>query len=399
MGKFINKQYTDVVDSLTSSTNDKIKNANYLFNNKNPVVCGEWLNINKDATTIDEGSGIAYSEVGKSSPIRYNAIRDAVFYAQGIQISLDMEYDEDGVSLQSNAISGIILPNTWIPYQGDFFWLKQAGKDYLYRVTSIGYDTIENGNNVYSFEASISQTDAYDTIEKQIVKRYNMVMSNVGTSFNAIIEEDVYNSIVTLDDLLITLKNNYIAMFYNDAVQTFTYETAQGKLYDPYMIEFLIRNNILDGSDEYIYVHHEIEVPRTFAIDYNSTLFRALETKNPNKFSVSICTATGIDNQYSLFSTVYDTYYMISYNEEVGIIKFFPINSELISNVKSGEEFDIYNDKSYMNSIIRYMNNKENTEDLASVFENLDFKPTPDMFYAIPMIIHALESNIKTMMS
>ena len=91
MGKFINKSYVNTIDSLTSGMIQKVKTANYVFNNKPPVLCN-WYNIDKDATTIDEGSGLNYSDVGKSSPIRYKLIKDAVFYSQGIQIEINLAY-------------------------------------------------------------------------------------------------------------------------------------------------------------------------------------------------------------------------------------------------------------------------------------------------------------------
>ena len=396
MGKFINKSYVNTIDSLTSGMIQKVKTANYVFNNKPPVLCN-WYNIDKDATTIDEGSGLNYSDVGKSSPMRYKLIKDAVFYSQGIQIEINLEYDEDGLSTAPPSVSGIVLPNTWIPYPGDHFIIKQAGKDYLYRVNNVSYDTIDNDNNVYSFEAAVDQTGK-NNIENQVTEYYRMIINNVGTSFNSIIKESIYDCIDTLDGILVQLKNNYIALFYNDAVQTFTYNGMYGNLYDPYMIEFMIRNEILNGSDEYIYLHHEVPVPRTFSIDYNSTLFRALETMSIENFSSKICTADVIDNQYSLFNTVVENYFMIKYNGN-GIYKFSPINAELIAKVKSNQEFDQYSPNSYMNIIIKYMNKSKIDSSIIPFLEAIDFKSTVDLFYCIPMIIFCLENSIKNLMS
>ena len=66
-----------------------------------------------------------------------------------------------------------------------------------------------------------------------------MVVNNVGTELNPIIKESIYDCVETIDTILTILKNNYIAMFYNDTVQTFTYDGLYGKLYDPYLIEFM----------------------------------------------------------------------------------------------------------------------------------------------------------------
>ena len=395
-GKFINKSYTKTIDSLTSGMIQKVKTANYLFNNKPPVLC-DWYNIDKDATTLDEGTGLEYSSVGKSSPLRYKLIKDAVFFSQGIQMVINLDYDEEGLSTLPPTIDGIVLPNTWIPYPGDHFSLKQAGKDYLYRITAVNYDTIDNGNNVYSFDAAIDQTGK-NYIDNQVTETYRMIINNVGTSFKPIIKETSYDCIDTLDNILVQLKNNFIALFYNDAVQTFTYEGYYGNLYDPYMIEFLIRNDILNGSNEYIYVHHEVPVPRTFFIDYTDTLFRALETHCVAKFSSNACVANEIDNQYSLFASVLESYFMINYNGN-GLYKFNPINSELISRVKTNEEFDEYDENAYMNIIIRYMNDSKIDSSIIQLLESINFKPTVDLFYCIPMIIFCLENSIKKLMS
>lgn len=397
MGKFINKSYTNTIDSLTTGTIQKVKNANYVFNNKPPVLCN-WYNIDKEATTFDEGTGAEYVAIGKNSPIRYKLIKDAVFYGQGIQIELDLEYDEDGLGASTlPSISGIVLPNTWIPYQGDHFTLKQAGKEYIYRVIAVSYDTIDNNNNIYKFDAQLDQTgDSY--INKQITDTYRFIVNNVGTSYNVVIKETIYDCIDTLDKMLIQIKNYYISLFYNDSVQTFTYKGQYGNIYDPFMIEFLIRNDILNGSDEYIYVHHELPENRTFSIEYNDSLFRALETKTKERFTNQKCCAELIRDQYSLFASVSEEYYVIKH-QDIGMFIFNPVDSVLISNVKFNEEFDINNPKSYYNIITKFFNNSPINSSIVSILERIDFKPTIDLFYSIPMIIYIIEYSIKNLMS
>lgn len=396
MGKFINKSYTKAIDSLTSGMIQKVKTANYVFNNKPPVIC-DWYNIDKDATTLDEGTGAEYVAIGKNSPIRYKLIKDAIFYAQGIQIEIDLEYDEDGLSTAPPSISGIVLPNTWIPYQGDHFTLKQAGKHFIYRVNSVSYDTIDNNNNVYKFDAQIDQAgESY--IDNQVTETYRMIINNVGTSYNAIVKETIYDCIDVLDGLLIQMKDYYISLFYNDSVQTFTYTGPYGNLYDPYMIEFLSRNDILSGSTEYIYINHEVPVPRTFSIDYNQSLFRALETKTVEKFTNQNCNAELIQDQYSLFSTVADDYYIIKH-KDFGLSLFNPVDAQLISNVKFGEKFESNDPKAYYNIIVDYFNDVKLDSSIIPLLEAIDFKPTVDLFYTIPMLIFVLEYSIKKLMS
>lgn len=395
-GKFINKSYVNTIDALTKGTINKVQNANYVFNDKPPVICN-WYNLNKEGTTFDEGTRAEYVSLGSQSPLKFNKIVDAIFYSSGIKIEFDVQYEDEGLGVSNMpSISGIVLPNTWIPYSGDYFTYKHAGKEWLYQVTSVSFDTIDNGNNIYKFDAVVDNY-GIEAIEKQVVQKYKMIINNVGTSFNAVIKEENYDAIDKLDQILTALKDYYIALFYNDAVQTFTYEGYYGKLYDPYMIEFLMRNNILSGSTEYIYVNHEIPVPRTFAIDYNQSYFRALETNTMDLFNNRKCTAPLIDNQYSLFASVRDEYFMISYTKK-GLSEFQTLDAELISRVKENQEYEDSDDKSFYNIIIKYFNHSPLNSNMIPLIEDIKFKSSPDFFYTIPMIIYIIENSIKNLM-
>ena len=134
-GKFINKSYVNTIDALTKGTINKVQNANYVFNDKPPVICN-WYNLNKEGTTFDEGTRAEYVSLGSQSPLKFNKIIDAIFYSSGIKIEFDVQYEDEGLGVSNMpSISGIVLPNTWIPYSGDYFTYKQDGKEWLYQVT------------------------------------------------------------------------------------------------------------------------------------------------------------------------------------------------------------------------------------------------------------------------
>ena len=128
MGKFINKSYVNTIDALQQGQVNRVKNANYLFNDKKPVV-SDWYNMNSTGTTFDEGTRAEYASLSHASPIRYNKITGAVFYSSSIKLAMDVDFNEEGLGLASQpAISGVVLPNTWIPYAGDYFSIQHAGK-------------------------------------------------------------------------------------------------------------------------------------------------------------------------------------------------------------------------------------------------------------------------------
>ena len=394
-GKFINKSYVNTIDALTKGTVTKVQNANYVFNDKPPVIC-TWYNINRDATTFDQATNAEYAPLSLKSPIRYNKIQDAVFYGNGIKIELSVEYEEDGLETPMPTFSGIVLPNTWIPYANDMIIIKHANQNWVYRVISVSFDTMDNGNNIYQFNAMLENIGT-EVLEKLVVENYKMIINNVGTSFNAVIKEENYDCIDKLDTILSTMKDYYVSLFYNDAVQTFTYEGYYGNLYDPYMIEFLDRNNILSGSSEYIYVHHEVPVPRTFSIDYNDTCFRALETNSIDLFNNKKCVADIIEDQYSLFASVIDKYYMIKY-VDYGFQMFQPLDAQLIYSVKNNVILNVDDEKSYYNIITGYFNHSELGSNMIPLIERIDFKRTPELFYAIPMMLFIIEDSIKKLM-
>ena len=77
---------------------------------------------------------------------------------------------------------------------------------------------------------------------------------------------------------------------------------------------------------------------------------------------------------------------------------FQTLDSLLINNVKNNEELDVQHPKSYYNIITKYFNNKDINSNIIPILENIDFKPNPNLFYCIPMIIYIIENSIKNLM-
>lgn len=398
MGKFINKSYVNTIDALQQGQINRVKNANYVFNDKNPVVA-DWYNMSVRGTTFDEGTRAEYADLSHSSPIRYNKITGAVFYSSGIKLSMDVDFNEEGLGLASQpAIAGVVLPNTWIPYAGDYFSIQHAGKEWLYKVTATSFDTIDNGNNVYSFEA---QLDNYgiEEIEKQVVDRFKFVINNVGTEFNAVIKEEDYNAIDNLDTVLTQIKKYFVALFFKENLQTFVYPGQYGDIYDPYMIEFLMKNSILSGSDPYVYVSQAIQVPASLILEYDKTFFRALETKSLDRFSNQPANISIIEDIYSLFHTTLTKYFKVSYTQPILNGGYTILDPLMISDAKENVERDFKDERALNNIITRYFNNGEFNSDIIKIYEAIDFKPTPYLFYAIPMTLYCIECQIRNLMS
>jgi hypothetical protein len=163
------------------------------------------------------------------------------------------------------------------------------------------------------------------------------------------------------------------------------------------MIEFLSRNDILSGSSEYIYVHHEVPIPRTFSLDYDKSLFRALETKTKENFTNQNCYAELIEDYYSLFYTCAEKYYMITH-KDYGMSLFSPIDAQLVYNVRTNEKLDINDAKAYYNIIVDFFNDIKLDSSIIPLIEAIQFNQSVDLFYTLPILIYVLEYSIKKLM-
>ena len=411
MGKFINTSYKNTIDSITDITKDLIKNPYYLFNDKKACIVN-YYHINTEQSTMDEASRIPYSELGEDCPFRFNLIKD--FFVYGIErIQLSLENGDEG--LESGEISGeaVILPGTITPYPGDYFEIPHI-KDstWLFRVNQVDKDTLDDGANIWKITYKLEHTDN-SSIINLIKDDYNMVIDYVGTSYNPIIKSSKYNLVKDIDDICVQLKRYFKELFYNDKVQTFTFSNVyEDKFYDPFMIEFLIRNKIMEnsGQKDYLYIDHKLPIPATFSIDYNNTFFRSFESNDKKHLfsSKKDSTAEYISNIVSIFNSRPENYFQLNYKvytyENVSvfnrnthnILQCFP--NDITEQIISGKLYE-ENNKEIYNILIKYFNNYDYNEKDFECIENIDYSTDMHIFYLLPLLIFCLESFIISIIS
>jgi hypothetical protein len=397
MGKFINTSYSQTIDSLITGFKEKFNNPYYIHQDKAPTPT-TYYNQNIEKSTLDEASKLQYSALGNDSPTVYNKIENTYLYGlEKIQVILE----NGDFGLEANAIEGegITLPNTIIPYPGDYFSIKYLEKKLLFKVINVTPDTLENGSNFYMLNYKLDQLDE-QIIAKQVVEQYTMIIGNLGTGLNTIVRSNDYNLAQQFDDILVRLKKYYKSLFLRRRVETFIFTYNNHNFYDPFMIEFLYKNKLMDGDDEYIYIEHQIRLPNTFILDYDKTIFRFIETKDKNRLdSITINTiAHHINDKTSIFANRFEDYFSISYN--VPIINFDRIptlDPELITAIIQNTLFDSNNKKIY-NIIIKYFNNLDISSDDIIALENIDYSDTVSLFYTIPMVIYCIEYYIKNLL-
>lgn len=397
MGKFINTTHTDNINQLVKSTKSLLNNPFYLYNNK-PATIVDYYNINKEMTTLDDGFKNVFTDSGSDSSFIYNIVTNFIIYGLE-QIQVQLENDEFGV--ESGEISGevVILPNTIIPYAGDYFKIKYIEEEFMFKVIDVTPDTLENGSNIYKIGYKLDNNKNLNIKDK-----YDMITNNVGTGFNTIIQSDKVSLIKKLEEYLYNLKVYYVNNFYNERVQSFIYKFREFLLYDPYMTQFLIDNKILKGGEEYIYIRHNLSLPSYFKMEYNKSFYKCLESKDLKRLRGykirGICRYIE-SKETNIFSSRPEEYFLIDLRyteEEYNFYYSFPCFTEdMINHIESRTLYRYDDDNRIYNIIIKYFNNMDISDEDIDILD-LDIYNNIVLFYIIPSIIFCIEQYIQKMM-
>ena len=407
MGHIVTVKYTQTNDSFVNSSGVFLNNNFYSYNDKKGLSVS-YYNISNSDTSLDPASKLAYTDIGKDSPIRFNLIKGMYLYQFN---KAELNFDNGEYGLESSAITGdsYILPNTIVPCDGDFFEVDHI-KDstWLFKVVDVQRDTLEDGSNMYKISWILDRTTNKDIL-KNIVKVFRYIDTMEGTNAKAVVEEEKYDIAKELDDLTVSFIQYFKDLFYSKAVQTFIYKWYnEYNMYDPFAIEFIIRNKLLNVQDGYTYVDHKMNPPRTFSIDYDKTIYRAFEDRDIKK----LCSAQKqsqadfIDDITSIFSTRFEMYWSLNYKviaEENG-----PLNPRGIIQImdEDFEERILKNDKydckcpyAYRNIIIKYFNNEGITSKDVENIDKIDLNSVKDIFYDCLYLIFCLDYYTKYLLS
>jgi hypothetical protein len=172
-------------------------------------------------------------------------------------------------------------------------------------------------------------------------------------------------------------------------------------MYDPFLIEFLIRNKVLAFSDEYVYVSHAAAVNKTFGMDYLKTFFYALEHPDEDINCSNIATADMITDPNSLFVTRMDDYYAVRYVDKTPYkTRFTIIDMDIIEHIKNNTLYETGDGKEYYNLWISFFNGDTDfiKGDLLSLLRKTDYMDNLECFYALAISIYIMEQSIYRLM-
>ena len=383
---------------IPSSVKTMLNNPYYLFNDKTASIA-TYYNLNTTMTTLDEATRENYGELTANSPLRFNKVSG--FYLYGIsRIEPNIEINEYG--LEGDNVDGecIILPNTIVPYPGDRFILDQLGNKYIFQITHVNPNTLETGSVMYKANYVLCGSDGLQTIEDKVVKRYKFIYSNIGTNFACLIEDETYSELYEVQVVSRMLKDYYTQLFYDARVQTMCYyrDSAGFKVHDPYLLEFIIRNDILEGSSDYIYLDHQMFLPNTFGVDYDRTIFSTID-HNDLKRHVGLYTGNLllVTQKLSLLYAYPQDYYYMEYvrtNNKFYLIDIFEdpdFGNKIKNNIKTGNVMkDI---------LIGFFNGESITSDQLEDLKHIDYMNNAELYYLIPITIYILDKYVQDILA
>lgn len=405
MGKFINTQYYDTVDTIVQMNTDLVQNPFYLFNDKKCTKV-KYYNINNEKTTLDPASKLSYTDLGEESPIRYNVVHDLYIY-QFPKVELNFDAGEFGMENQPVQGESYILPNTIVPCDGDYFEVDHIhDSTWLFKVTDVQRDTLDNGSNVWKIGWALDRTSHKEIVDN-VVDEYKYINVVEGTNIKSVVKLTNYELATLLEQTSANLANYFTDLFWVDRVQTFIYKWYnEYSMYDPFAIEFIIRNRILAGTDNYFHVQHQCSIPKTFSIDYNHSMYRAFELKDKKKLLTSAykSQADYIDDLVGIFKTRYEMYWKLNYkcvlaeNSPLNPKEIIPIISQDLMDAIQNDDIDSV--VCFERIIVKYFNDhdltKDDLESLDCIDTSYDAKET---YYTLLLCIFILDYYTQKLLS
>ena len=382
---------------------------------KNPVFVTYYA-INQQLSRADTGTGSVKEQIGTSSPIRYNEIKEFPVYNLS-DMKPDIQNDEtEGLDINMDLSGIVILPNTITPCPDDFLYVKMPGMSYgvLLRVTEFEFNSIQS-NDYYTINCELRATDTksgysqtYIQLQKQVVEKYSCIFENIGTEDKCLIQDTELAKANSTLELINLLKDSFYDTYYDRDIGTFVYRDFSSGVnpiyyYDLYLIKFIIDSKIYDdvSGERCVTLSLDDVLPINFGNLYRRSLWYAILQKDvtylsrysyytegsiskvTSPFKINECNTktiqltykdAPIDSGSSLFITGY-------------ISEYFPI--ELTNNLKDEESYTpTYLDEIIFNYIL-YGNmeidkNRLANENLHSSLRNYRY---------IPILIYILEKS------
>lgn len=404
MARFTNNKKDYINDTVKFSMDNNYGSYNKFLDGTAPIFI-VYYKQNIVESTTDIGFGNTYTMIGDNSSITYNKIQHIPLY--GVDASVfELNYDEISGVTGSSESQGILLPNTIEPIANDYFTVEYMDNKYLYKVIDINTEDHIKSNNYYRITFKFDGT-FNDAILKQVSGKYTCLYDNIGTEDVTIIQDDALELVRKAEEKLDYIKSKYKNSFILDMTNSFILtldEENRKYLYDPYLIEFIDRNNIFieNRSFKSLVIKNNIDLDSNFEIEYIDSIYYRLENRELQDFSINTMYNL-IRSNSNYYGICGDSYYMVKIQEleQRG-------NNDIIYNKLYGSivsyDMILAQPLSDNNLIYRvcqiikeYLNNNISNEEILNRFlsiKDIYMRKNLDNFIYYPMLFFIIKTTI-----
>jgi hypothetical protein len=264
-----------------------------------------YYQINNVESTADTGLQQTERYIGENSPLRFHCLREFPLY--GIDdIVLDLNNDNEYGMDSTYDGEAVILPHTIHPKPDDFFTIAYIGKNYVFRVTSVSYDTIKS-NNYYKIGYTLYSIDDTDvkSLNKQSTEFSTVIFTNIGTQEKFLIRDDEITTLSEINQVYQQIADLYKVYFYSRIYNSFLFQ-EQDPFYtwhDPFLHHFINNYGLFNQKNNYetLFLHIE-NMDGIFMSKYHMSIYRALELGRRDMVKDDLFSRMTISSNTSIFA-------------------------------------------------------------------------------------------------
>lgn len=250
MPRIINVEKSQYLnDNIEIYTSNKVGQYSK-FLDKNPLFV-TYFHINEIQTRTDVGTGGVKSDLGPTSPIRFNQINGLPAYNIP-DLKPDVEYGENGYDIEMELSDVVLLPNTIKPITGDYVLIVLPNTiEFLFRVNGFNYNTIQS-NDYYTFSADLKHTghNLISKLQNQVVDVYETIFENIGTDDKCFILQQDVKKIQNIGKMFLEMRDSYYNNFFDTQTGSFVCKNNDitpmndAWYYDKYVEKFIMESGI-----------------------------------------------------------------------------------------------------------------------------------------------------------
>lgn len=284
MGTLINIETSTYTNDIIQKYTENKVGQYSKFLNLTPTFVTYYA-INQVQSTTDTGTGSVVSELGYSSPLRFNKIKGLPVYNLPI-LTPDIDFDDNGMDLNLDLSDITLLPNTVKPTVPDHMLVTITDDlKILFRVNSFRYNTVMSNDFIMiNLDIKAIGPDADKDIEPLVVKTYYTVFENIGTEDNCFIEEESVETVNTLTDTINELTDAYQNLYWDEVAGGYLLPNLSDRknvIYDVFLNRFINDTDLIPHQATTLTIAPYLDfIPHGYDLLYRQCFLYAIYKKS-----------------------------------------------------------------------------------------------------------------------